>query len=145
MGGAIAANQAEGGFDAGGKGWSTADMVPYFEKKDYTNLRELMHVTSATVEKAMAHHSAVGYPKRYGIDFYHRFKEDIALFAELGFKTFRLSINWPRIFPEMVMMPSQMKRDCVSMTKCSMNSGNTYRTTGNPLALRDAYGTCPEI
>lgn len=98
-GGAIAANQAEGGFDAGGKGWSTADMVPYFEKKDYTNLRELMHVTSATVEKAMAHHSAEGYPKRYGIDFYHRFKEDIALFAELGFKTFRLSINWPRIFP----------------------------------------------
>ena len=98
-GGAIAANQAEGGFDAGGKGWSTADMVPYFEKKDYTNLRELMHVTSATVEKAMSHHSAEGYPKRYGIDFYHRFKEDIALFAELGFKTFRLSINWPRIFP----------------------------------------------
>ncbi|WP_336782033.1 6-phospho-beta-glucosidase [Paenibacillus illinoisensis] len=98
-GGAIAANQAEGGFDAGGKGWSTADMVPYFEKKDYTNLRELMHVTTATVEKAMSHHSAEGYPKRYGIDFYHRFKEDIALFAELGFKTFRLSINWPRIFP----------------------------------------------
>lgn len=98
-GGAIAANQAEGGFDAGGKGFSTADMVPYFEKKDYTNLRELMHVTSATVEKAMAHHSAEGYPKRYGIDFYHRFREDIALFAELGFKTFRLSINWPRIFP----------------------------------------------
>lgn len=33
------------------------------------------------------------------IDFYHRYKEDIALFAEMGFKCFRLSISWPRIFP----------------------------------------------
>ncbi|MEK3787033.1 6-phospho-beta-glucosidase [Paenibacillus sp. FSL K6-1230] len=98
-GGAIAANQAEGAFDAGGKGLSTADMVPYFEKKDYTNLKALMHVSSETIEKAIAHQSAEGYPKRYGIDFYHRYKEDIALFAELGFKAFRLSINWARIFP----------------------------------------------
>ncbi|WP_151737757.1 glycoside hydrolase family 1 protein [Paenibacillus tengchongensis] len=98
-GGAIAANQAEGAFNEDGKGLSTADMVPYFEKKDYVNLRELMHVTSASIERAMAHDSAEGYPKRYGIDFYHRYKEDIALFAELGFKAFRLSINWARIFP----------------------------------------------
>lgn len=98
-GGAIAANQAEGAYDADGKGLSTADMVPYFEKKDYVNLRELMHVSSKSIEKAMAHKSAKGYPKRYGIDFYHRYKEDIALFAELGFKVFRLSINWSRIFP----------------------------------------------
>ncbi|MFD2701916.1 glycoside hydrolase family 1 protein [Paenibacillus shunpengii] len=98
-GGAIAANQAEGAYDADGKGLSTADMVPYFDKKDYVNLKELMHVTSDSIQKAMAHSSAEGYPKRYGIDFYHRFKEDIALFAELGLKVFRLSINWPRIFP----------------------------------------------
>lgn len=39
------------------------------------------------------------YPKRWGSDFYHRYKEDIALYAEMGFKTFRLSIAWPRIFP----------------------------------------------
>lgn len=39
------------------------------------------------------------YPKRWGSDFYHRYKEDIALFAEMGFKTFRLSITWSRIFP----------------------------------------------
>lgn len=98
-GGAIAANQAEGAFDVGGKGLSTADMVPYFDKKDYVNLKELMHVTSESIQKAMNHHSAEGYPKRYGIDFYHRFKEDIALFAEMGLKVFRLSINWPRIYP----------------------------------------------
>ncbi len=37
--------------------------------------------------------------KRWGSDFYHRYKEDIALYAEMGFKTFRLSIAWSRIFP----------------------------------------------
>lgn len=40
------------------------------------------------------------YPKRYGIDFYHRYKEDIALLAELGLKSFRMSIAWTRIFPK---------------------------------------------
>ena len=39
------------------------------------------------------------YPKRWGSDFYHRYKEDIALYAEMGLKTFRLSIAWSRIFP----------------------------------------------
>lgn len=40
------------------------------------------------------------YPKRYGIDFYHRYKEDIRFFAELGLKSFRMSIAWPQIFPK---------------------------------------------
>ena len=39
------------------------------------------------------------YPKRWGSDFYHRYKEDIALYAEMGLKTFRMSIAWSRIFP----------------------------------------------
>ena len=39
------------------------------------------------------------YPALEGIDFYHHYKEDIALFAEMGFKTFRLSIAWSRIYP----------------------------------------------
>ncbi|SUU74707.1 Aryl-phospho-beta-D-glucosidase BglH [Aerococcus viridans] len=39
------------------------------------------------------------YPKRWGSDFYHRYKEDIALYAEMDYKTFRLSIAWSRIFP----------------------------------------------
>lgn len=55
-------------------------------------------MTTADVKAAMADKEGI-YPKRYGIDFYHRYKEDIALFAEMGFKTFRLSISWPRIFP----------------------------------------------
>lgn len=40
------------------------------------------------------------YPNHDGIDFYHRYKEDISLFAEMGFKVFRLSIAWSRIFPK---------------------------------------------
>ena len=39
------------------------------------------------------------YPAKGAIDFYHRYKEDIALFAEMGFKTYRMSIAWTRIFP----------------------------------------------
>ena len=38
--------------------------------------------------------------KLQGIDFYHRYKEDIALFAEMGFRVFRFSIAWSRIFPQ---------------------------------------------
>ena len=48
--------------------------------------------------------------KLEGIDFYHRYKEDIALLAEMDFKVFRMSIAWSRIF-QMVMMLSQMKQD----------------------------------
>ena len=40
------------------------------------------------------------YPSHEAVDFYHHYKEDIALFAEMGFKCFRMSINWPRIFPQ---------------------------------------------
>lgn len=39
------------------------------------------------------------YPKRHGIDFYHTYPEDLALLAEMGFKTFRTSLDWTRIFP----------------------------------------------
>lgn len=39
------------------------------------------------------------YPKRHGIDFYHTYKEDLALMQEMGFKSFRTSISWSRIFP----------------------------------------------
>ena len=58
--------------------------------------------------------------KLEGIDFYHRYKEDIALFAEMGFKVFRMSIAWSRIF-QMVMMLSQMKLGLLSMIKSLMN------------------------
>ena len=97
-GGATAANQFEGAFLEDGKAWSTADTARYI-KENGTNMHGITKpMTTADVKAAMADKEGI-YPKRYGIDFYHRYKEDIALFAEMGFKTFRLSISWPRIFP----------------------------------------------
>lgn len=97
-GGATAANQLEGAFLEDGKGWSTADTALYIGKEARTQMLLGEPMTRDQVEFAMKDKKG-HYPKRHGIDFYHRYKEDIALMAEMGFKTFRLSISWPRIFP----------------------------------------------
>jgi 6-phospho-beta-glucosidase len=97
-GGATAANQIEGAFDKEGKGLSAADFVAYIPKSERLKDNE-MEVTSEAIQKALNGESTTRYPKREGIDFYHHYKEDIALFAEMGFKAFRLSIHWSRIFP----------------------------------------------
>lgn len=81
-GGATAANQIEGAYRADGKGLSVQDVMPY-------GLR-----TPPTAEPTNDN------LKREAIDFYHRYREDIDLFAEMGFKTFRLSFAWSRIFPQ---------------------------------------------
>jgi 6-phospho-beta-glucosidase len=91
-GGATAANQFEGGYQEGGKGLNLADVLP--GGKD--NRLKLLTATGFDFE---IDHSKYTYPNHEGIDFYHRYKEDIALFAEMGFKTFRMSIAWSRIFP----------------------------------------------
>lgn len=97
-GGATAANQLEGGYNLGGKGLSTADMIPFIPKEERAG-DNAVHITSEQFEEAFKEDSKKLYPKRWGVDFYHRYKEDIALFGEMGFKTFRLSISWARIFP----------------------------------------------
>lgn len=97
-GGATAANQLEGGYNLGGKGLSTADMIPFIPKEE-RNGDNSVHITSEQFKEAYRTDSERVYPKRWGVDFYHHYKEDIALFAEMGFKTFRLSISWARIFP----------------------------------------------
>ncbi|GGF72546.1 6-phospho-beta-glucosidase [Paenibacillus albidus] len=97
-GGATAANQLEGAFDVDGKGLSSADMVAYIPKALRTN-DHAIEITSQRIEQILSGEFEARFPKREGIDFYHRYKEDIALFAEMGFKVFRLSINWARIFP----------------------------------------------
>ena len=85
-GGATAANQFEGGYREGGKGLSTSDVMTGGT-----------HTTARRITPELE--EGTYYPSHEAIDFYHRYKEDIALFAEMGFKTFRLSINWTRIFP----------------------------------------------
>ena len=80
-GGAVAANQCEGAYNEDGKGISTQDVTPRGIKGP---------ITKEPTPDNM---------KLVGIDFYHRYKEDIKLFAEMGFKVFRTSIAWSRIFP----------------------------------------------
>lgn len=96
-GGAIAANQAEGAWKAGGKGASVADINEYVQHKDLA----AMSNKEMTRDKArFALQDAEGiYPKRNAIGFYHSFREDLALLREAGLKTFRTSISWARLFP----------------------------------------------
>lgn len=90
-GGAIAANQSEGGYREGGKGLTTVDMIPYGDNR--------MPIKLGLVDSVELREEEF-YPSHQAIDFYHRYKEDIALLAEMGFKTFRMSIAWSRIFPK---------------------------------------------
>ena len=86
-GGAVAAHQLEGGWQEGGKGISVADVMTAGR---HGVARE---ITPGVLEGKY-------YPNHEAIDFYHRYKGDIALFAEMGFKCFRTSIAWTRIFPK---------------------------------------------
>lgn len=99
-GGATAANQIEGAYDIDGKGMSTSDYAAYKDPYASGKVNNFtFNVTSRELEEYKANPKQYLFPKRWGIDFYHRYKEDIALFAEMGFKVFRLSISWVRIFP----------------------------------------------
>lgn len=85
-GGAIAANQCEGAWNVDGKGESIPD-----------HCTNGSHTVSKRITRKIEPNTL--YPSHEAIDFYHHYKEDIALFAEMGFKTFRFSIAWTRIFP----------------------------------------------
>ncbi|GGI39565.1 glycoside hydrolase family 1 protein [Mammaliicoccus stepanovicii] len=97
-GGATAANQIEGAFDIDGKGLSSADFIEYIPKEQRTKDNH-MEVTTEHIESVLSGEHSGRFPKREGINFYHRYEEDIKLLAEMGFKAFRLSIHWSRIFP----------------------------------------------
>lgn len=86
-GGAVTANQCEGAWQEGGKGVSTMDCFSAGSAK------KARKYTEGIIE-------GIYYPNHDAIDFYHRYKDDIKMFAEMGFKVFRLSIAWSRIFPK---------------------------------------------
>lgn len=98
-GGAVAANQVEGAWNVDGKGWSVEDVVTYKPKVDVKDYKANVHISLDGIRAAMADTDPTYYAKRRGIDFYHHYKEDLALFAEMGFKVLRLSIAWARLFP----------------------------------------------
>ncbi len=112
-GGATAANQYEGGYLEGGKGLNSSDVLT---SGSHTTPRRMTWIIPETGETGSTGMGFGGetvfpkgaipavidgeyYPSHEATDFYHHFKEDIALMAEMGFKTFRLSMNWARIFP----------------------------------------------
>lgn len=100
-GGATAANQFEGGWNEGGKGWSVSDAARSHLDIDVQDYAKQNEVLSKDIEIALANPDDLKhYPKRHGSDFYHHYKEDIALMAEMGFKVFRMSIAWSRIYPK---------------------------------------------
>ncbi|WP_028328808.1 6-phospho-beta-glucosidase [Brachyspira alvinipulli] len=90
-GGATAANQCEGGFDKDGRGLANVDVCPIGEDR--------IKVISGKM-KMFDFDDKHYYPAKLGIDMYNHYKEDIKLFAEMGFKVYRLSIAWSRIFPK---------------------------------------------
>lgn len=96
-GGAIAANQAEGAWQEGGKGVCLADINLY--RGDLPpEKRSNKEMTTDQIEFFLQDNKG-RYPKREAIDFYHTFDEDLALISQAGLNSLRTSINWARIFP----------------------------------------------
>ena len=132
-GGATAANQFEGGYDADGKGLSVPDIITG-GTVDTPRI-----VTPAGVRPGTY------YPSHEAIDFYHHFEEDIDLFGEMGFKCFRLSTQWARIIPDGEGEPSQAGIDFYRKVfeACKRNGIEPLITISHyefPLALSHKYG-----
>lgn len=89
-GGATAANQCEGGYNAGGRGLANVDVIPIGADRK---------AVSSGKMKMFNFDDDHFYPAKESIDMYHHYKEDIQLLAEMGLKCFRMSISWSRIFP----------------------------------------------
>ncbi|KAF1302692.1 6-phospho-beta-glucosidase [Candidatus Enterococcus willemsii] len=90
-GGATAANQSEGGVLEGGRGLSNVDLLPTGPDRK--------KVAAGNLEM-LEWQGGYYYPAKVAIDMYHHYMEDIKLFAEMGFKVYRMSLSWSRIFPK---------------------------------------------
>ena len=89
-GGATAANQCEGAYDEGGRGLANVDVIPHGPER---------RAVVCGNRRMLDFEAGYYYPAKRAIDFYHHYKEDIQLFAEMGFKAYRMSIAWSRIYP----------------------------------------------
>lgn len=100
-GGAIAASQADGAYTEDGKLPNSSDVQPYLKGLSNMEIQqlEMQGMTLDEVKKNL-NDTTHYYPKRFGIDFYHTFESDLELLAEMGFTTFRTSIDWSRVFPK---------------------------------------------
>lgn len=107
-GGATAANQYEGGYLEGGRGLATSDIKmagSMNQKRSSTYLDNEGNQLALTGDQVVpmkakgAIMEDVYYPSHVATDFYHHYKEDIALMAEMGFNCYRMAISWTRIYP----------------------------------------------
>ena len=110
-GGATAANQYEGGYLSGGKGLAIQDVITGGDGRNNIPRRMALKLADGSTKFIDRRGTEVPdgavpyvdedtyYPSHVATDFYHHYKEDIALFAEMGFKVLRLSISWSRIYP----------------------------------------------
>lgn len=109
-GGASAANQYEGGFAEGGRGLASTDVVTRGSKDTPRSITYVLPDGTPGVFQGiapdqlpegarLAQVEGFDYPSCKAVDFYHHLEEDIDLYAELGFKVYRMSISWSRIFP----------------------------------------------
>ena len=90
MGRKLSSKSCEGAFDVDGRGLDLMDIIP-----GGLELRKKAYVSPLDYIDENIEYS----PNRIAIDFYHHYKEDISLFAEMGFNCLRISVNWTRIFP----------------------------------------------
>ena len=98
-GGAVAACQIEGAYDVDGRGPSTSDIHAYDKNINRAHIEKEGGGTLEGIKKSLADKESY-FPKRHGIDFYHTYKSDLKFMQEMGFKAFRTSISWSRIFPK---------------------------------------------
>ena len=108
-GGATAANQAEGAWNEGGRGPALTDVttggtkdtpryITFIDKDGKPGFKKKHDKLPEGAKYAVLEDQY--YPNHLAIDQYHRYKEDIALFAEMGFKVYRMSISWSRLYPK---------------------------------------------
>ena len=158
-GGDISANQCEGGWDEGGK---SPNMTDYHTGGNVNEPRMATYImpdgtygkTPAMIENCnlpegakLAINPDEFYPNHKATDFYHHYKEDIAMFAELGFKAFNMTLSWARIFPkgikeginpEGVEFYHNVFKECLKYGIEPLVTLSHYET---PLALTEAWNS----